>query len=210
MSRLYIIPARDVPIAAILRRGPSRWYHVIRWDMAHDKFTHGSWIKGRIYPSKCDVSPDGELFLYFVHMGSRFQTDFSDSWTAVSRLPWLTALTLWPHGTTYGGGGRFVENRRLMLRTVYGAGQATHPDFPLRGLTVIDGDADELSSGNLVADADWSGHDHAGRVIFAMSDCVYRRDTRGDTLVADFSTLNPDPQAPPPEASLPLPENRNR
>lgn len=210
MPSLYIIPARDAPIAAILRRGPSRWYHVMRWDMAHDEFTHGSWIKGRIYESKCDVSPDGELLLYFVHQGSRSQTSFSDSWTAVSRLPWLTALTLWPQGTTYGGGGRFVENRRLMLRAVYGAGQATHPDFPLRGLTVVDGAAEELSSVNLVADADWSGHDHAGRLIYAIADCVYRRDKHGDRLVADFSTLTPDPQAPPAWASHPLSRDRSR
>lgn len=203
MSSLYIIPARDAPIAAILRRGPSRWYHIIRWDMARDEFVHGSWIKGRIYESRCDVSPDGELLLYFVQQANRSQTDFSNAWTAVSRLPWLTAHSLWPQGTTYGGGGRFVDNRRIMLRPVHGTGLATHQNFPLRGLTVVDGAADEHSSLDLVTDADWSGHDHAGRLIYAKSDRVYRRGQCGDELVADFSALEPNPQAAPAWASLP-------
>lgn len=210
MSSLYIIPARDAPIAAILRRGPSRWYHIIRWDMAHDEFTHGSWIKGRIYESNCDVSPDGELLLYFVHQANRSQTDFSHAWTAVSRLPWLTALTLWPQGTTYGGGGRFVDNRRIMLRPVHGAGEATHPNFPLSGLTVVNGVADETSFLNLVAGADWSGYDHAGRLIYAMSDCIYRRSNQVDAIVADFSALKPAPQASPAWATLPLSRTRAR
>ena len=29
MAKLFVIPARDEPMAVILRRGPSAWYHVI-------------------------------------------------------------------------------------------------------------------------------------------------------------------------------------
>jgi hypothetical protein len=49
MPRLYVITATAEPTAVILRRGPSRWYHVIQWDMHRDEFVHGAWVKGRIY-----------------------------------------------------------------------------------------------------------------------------------------------------------------
>jgi hypothetical protein len=91
VCRLFVIAARDTPVAAVLRRGPSGWYQIIRWDTGSDEFTDGSWFKGRIYEDKCDLSPDGELFVYFCH-GGRWRPEYTDAWTAVSRLPWLSAL----------------------------------------------------------------------------------------------------------------------
>ena len=57
------------------------------------------------------------LFLYFAMQGSRFPTSYKGTWTAVSRAPWLHALVLWPHGDTWGGGGRFLAPRKVALRT---------------------------------------------------------------------------------------------
>jgi hypothetical protein len=127
MAKLFVIQARDEPIAIILRRGPSDWYHLIEWHTRRDAFVHGAWFKGRIYSEKCDLSPDGRPLLYFALKGSRGDTEFTHAWTAVSRPPWLAALVVWPHGTTYGGGGRFLDNRTLILRGSSG----THPSFPL-------------------------------------------------------------------------------
>jgi hypothetical protein len=72
--RLFVIPARDKPGAIIIRRGPSAWYHLILWETRRknrDLFTNGAWFRGRIYPEKCDLSPDGNLFVYFAFQGSR-------------------------------------------------------------------------------------------------------------------------------------------
>lgn len=91
MVCLFVLPARDVPRAVILRRGPSRWYHVIDWDTANDRFVHGAWIKGRIYENSCDISPDGTLLLTSILQGSRGGTEFTHAWTAISRVPWLQA-----------------------------------------------------------------------------------------------------------------------
>src|SRR5574341_590542 len=102
--RLFVIPAADADVALIFRRGPSAWYHLTKWDMTHDKFERGAWLRGRIYPEKCDVSPDGALMVYLVHQGRKVATSYTHAWTGVSRIPWLTALGLWPWGTTYGGG----------------------------------------------------------------------------------------------------------
>ena len=66
MGKLHVITARDEPIAVILRRGPSAWYHLILWQTRRDTFSNGAWFKGHIYEDKCDLSPDGSLFVYFV------------------------------------------------------------------------------------------------------------------------------------------------
>jgi hypothetical protein len=200
MGRLFVIPARDEPVAVILRRGPSRWYHVILWETRRDVFTHGAWLEGRIYEEKCDLSPDGRLFVYFVHQGSRAGTAFTHAWTAVSRPPWLHALVLWPQGMTYGGGGRFTGPR-----TIWGVSEkGTHPDFPFRGLQIADAPPEPRPPTNIVPEADWSGHDHAGHVIFSRQHVLYRRTKREDTIVADFSNLEPDPQPAPDWARRPL------
>ena len=106
--RLFVIFAKEAHEAVIFARGPSSWFHVIRWDTKNDRFYPGAWIKGRIYPERCDLSPDGELLLYFIHQGRKLGTSYTDAWTAISRSPWVDVIGLWPQGTTYGGGGRFI------------------------------------------------------------------------------------------------------
>jgi hypothetical protein len=205
MARLFVIPARDEPVAVILRRGPSRWYHVILWDTRRDHFTNGAWIKGRIYEEKCDLSPDGKLFVYFVHQGSRGGTEFTDAWTAVSRPPWLYALGVWPQGTTYGGGGRFLDKRRLALRPLWHDPlRDTHPDHPARGLEIIDAAADLHHSTAEIPEADWCGRDQSGRLIYTKGGRLMARTPRADHILADFTLLRPNPEPAPEWARRPL------
>lgn len=199
--RLFVIPARDAPVAAVLRRGPSNWYQLIRWDTQNDELCDGTWFKGRIYEDRCDLSPDGELFVYFCH-GGRSRGDYSDSWTAVSRLPWLSALALWPSGTTYGGGGRFAGKRKLILRN--GGLDAPHPNHLPRGLELVDGNADRHVSAGDVKDADWSGFDHERRLIFARAGRLYRRIGAHDHEVRDLNGRAPNPVAAPAWATRPI------
>src|SRR5262249_44616225 len=70
--RLHVLLAREAPVAVILRRGPSAWYQVILWRTDRDTFEDGAWFKGRLYEERCDLSPDGELLLYFALQGSRW------------------------------------------------------------------------------------------------------------------------------------------
>lgn len=198
--RLFVIMARDAPVAAVLRRGPSDWYQVLAWDTRHDTLTDGAWFKGRIYPEKCDLSPDGRLLVAFCHKGSRVGTDTTDSWTAVSRLPWLHALALWPQGTTYGGGGRFVGDRELVLRT---HGPA-HPAHPPTGLRVRPGPADLHGSTDEVPGAEWSGRDQAGELVFARDGLLFRDAGREPRVVADLNDRTPHPRPAPAWARRPL------
>ncbi len=198
--RLYVITARDAPVALIIRRG--RWSHLVRWQMDVDTFEPGAWFHGRIYAEKCDLSPQGDLLLYFCHGGAH-REGYTDSWTAVSRAPWLYALTLWPWGTTYGGGGRFVEDRTLILHS---SGPCpSHSDHPEKGLTIIQGDAPYQQSTSDVPGANWSGRDHAGAIIFCRDGRLFRRDDRGQDLeLADFNNLRPAPHPAPDWAKVPL------
>jgi hypothetical protein len=209
--RLFVILASDKPTAVILRRGPSKWYHLIRWHMDRETFEPGAWFHGRIYEDKCDLSPNGELMVYFCHGGSS-RLGYTDSWTAVSRAPWLHALALWPWGEkfgTYGGGGRFVGNRRLVLHINMPV--ETHPKHPAYGLAIIQGNMEYNRSTAEVDNADWSGRDHAGRLIFCRNGKLFRRDKGGnDYEVADFNALRPDPKPAPDWGKAPLTTTRRK
>jgi hypothetical protein len=116
--RLSVILARRAPIAAILRRGPSKWGQLSVWDTSTDKIEHGQWFHGRIYEKRCDLSPDGLLFLYFAQKKNArtiADQEYTYAWTAISKLPYLTALALWPKGDCWHGGGLFDSQDEVWL-----------------------------------------------------------------------------------------------
>ena len=63
--RLHVLPAAGAPDAVVLRRGPSDWWHVLRWRLDTREVQPGAWFSGRLYSRRCDVSPDGRLLGYF-------------------------------------------------------------------------------------------------------------------------------------------------
>ncbi len=109
--RLYVLLARAAPRALIFRRGPSKLVQLVYWRTDSDAFFFGQWFKGRIYERRCDLSPNGELLVYF----AASQRLPYGAWTAVSRPPFLTALALWPKGDWRGGGGVFADDRHILL-----------------------------------------------------------------------------------------------
>ena len=135
-------------------------------------------------------------------------TSYTDAWTGVSRVPWLTALALWPWGTTYGGGGRFLGPHHVRLRA--GCDGEPHPDHPGYGLTVESGRCALHQSTDEVDGADWTGRARSGELIYARGSKSYRRSTKGmrDRVVADLNGLKPDPQPAPASATRPLSSQR--
>lgn len=109
--RLYAILARKAPRAVIFRRGPSDRVLLIGWNTETDTFEIGQWLHGRIYERRCDLSPEGDLLIYFA---ANYRPPLR-SWTAISRPPFLTALALWPKGDGWGGGGHFLSRSRVAL-----------------------------------------------------------------------------------------------
>lgn len=110
-ARLYALVARARRRAVVFRRGPTRQVRLLLWELGSDTLVGGQWLKGRIYERRCDLSPDGGMLAYFAasHRGP------FDTWTAISRPPFLTALALWPKGDAWGGGGLFVRPGLLEL-----------------------------------------------------------------------------------------------
>jgi hypothetical protein len=107
--RLFGIVASEAPIVAVLRRGPSAWTHVGKWDLVHDRFEGGAWIKSNLYPQRCDVSPDGRHFAYLAAKGPGTWAAGS-TYLAVSRLPWVHALAAWGTCGTWTRGVHFGDD----------------------------------------------------------------------------------------------------
>lgn len=117
-ARLFMIVARRSPVTVIFRRGPSHWVQLIKWDTDNDTFQTGQWFHGRIYERRCDLSPDGSLLIYFAQkISPRTLKDreFTHTWTAISKPPYLTALALWPKGQSWDGGGLFKNDKTVLL-----------------------------------------------------------------------------------------------
>jgi hypothetical protein len=204
--RLFVVFAAEAPVGVVIRRGPSSWTQLVLWRTDRDTFEEGAWLRGRIYAEKCDLSPDGELFVYAAFQGGRLRTKTTDSYTAVSRPPWLHALALWPMGTTYGGGGRFVGKRRLALR---GAGQALE-DHPADGLEIASERAERHRSTEEVEGAEWSGRDGRNRLVYAKDGKLLARSGLGDVELADFNGRVPEPREAPAWAKAPITRSPRR
>jgi hypothetical protein len=110
-SRLFGILATRAPMVAILRRGPSDWSQVLRWDPQAGTLDRGSWIHANLYPQRCDLSPDGRWFSYFT-LRQKSTWEAGPTYIAISRLPWLTALAAWGTCGTWTCGVHFVDDRR--------------------------------------------------------------------------------------------------
>lgn len=111
--RLHLFFATENDRAVILRQGPSKHYRMILWHRDTDRFEDGQWIKQRVYTDWCDLSPDGQHFIYFTLNGD-WSGETEGAYTVISRPPYWTALALFPEGSTWGGGGRFADNRHYV------------------------------------------------------------------------------------------------
>lgn len=110
-ARLYSILARKANRAVVFRHGPNKQVLLVAWNTETDEFEEGQWLKGRIYERRCDLSPNGQLLIYFA---ANYKKPYY-SWTAISKPPFLTALALWPKGDCWGGGGHFKKGREILL-----------------------------------------------------------------------------------------------
>jgi hypothetical protein len=99
--RLHVLLAKDADIGIVFRRGPTAWWHILKWDLAKFTLERGAWLKGTLYPTRSAVSPDGKVIAYFAMQGSW------DTYLAVSKPPWLKALCAWKTVGTWTTGAYF-------------------------------------------------------------------------------------------------------
>lgn len=115
--RLFVLRARDAPLGVIFRRGPTKLTQLILWHTDTDTFELGDRHVGNFYPERSDLSPDGKLLIYFAanYTARRRNKGLPDTWTALSKPPWLVPLALWPNFGTYYGGGLFASSRIIQV-----------------------------------------------------------------------------------------------
>ena len=118
-ARLHVIIARNANKAIIFRRGPSKYVCTVLWNLDNDEFSVGQWLKGRLYERRSDISPDGKYLIYFA-LNGKWELPTGGSWTAISRTPWLRAITLLAKGDGWHGGGLFTGNQSYWLNDGYG------------------------------------------------------------------------------------------
>jgi hypothetical protein len=108
--RLYGIVAQRAPVAVIFYRGPSRWSRFYRWRLDTGELECGAWMKARVYPHRCDLSPNGEFLLYYAANWSKSRTEkWPAVYVALSRTPWAFALAAHQEIGTWGRGFQFSE-----------------------------------------------------------------------------------------------------
>ena len=115
--RLYAQVAAQASIAVVFRRGPSRWWHLGRWDLRNGDYEPGAWLRARLYPRRSDLSPDGALLLAFVMKTTApgfLEPDrtLHDTYISLSKATWLHALVAWREGSTWGRGFCFTDGAR--------------------------------------------------------------------------------------------------
>lgn len=201
---IHIEFSSSASTAAILRRGPSRWVRLLAWNTSDDTVTPGSWFHGRIYEHGCSVSPDGMLFAYLAtKYGGPKSRGVDYAWTAISKLPWLTALALWPQSETWGGRARFVDNQTLIIDCPYRESLSTTDELP-EGFSVHprwigrNAPAQNLPPIPTISGAfdGAQGIDQSGRA-FQYIDGRLMRDGQ---LIVDLGAMMPDPQPSPSSA----------
>lgn len=123
--RIYCIPATEAPVVAVFRRGPTRWFHVGRWDLAKGVYEPGAWLLGRLFPRRSDLSPDGQWLCYFARK-SEATWEHGETYIAISKLPWLTALDAvgtcgtWTRGYYFTADGSYDSPDDVKLPIPYG------------------------------------------------------------------------------------------
>ena|SRR5437762_157245 len=106
-ARIHLLPAKEAPYVVIVRRKPSKTFHIIRWNTEKDEFEHGSWFRGKLYPMRSDVSFDGQWMVYLA-MG-----DGGNTWNGCCRLPFLKTYLEGENFGTWNGGGYWKDNKTL-------------------------------------------------------------------------------------------------
>jgi hypothetical protein len=126
-ARLHVLLAREAPLGVVIRRGPAGSACTLLWNRETDDFQLGQWLRARLYERRCDLSPDGKYLIYFA-MNGQWQSEAKGAWTAISRAPYLKAVTLLAKGDCWHGGGLFTGARTYWLND--GPGHEVVRDSP--------------------------------------------------------------------------------
>jgi len=104
-ARIHLIAAKEAPVVVAIRRKPSKLVHILRWNTETDEVESGTWFQYTITPERCDLSFDGQFFIYLANFAT------GSGWTGICRPPDLHPIIHWPPNYTHGGGLFLTPNR---------------------------------------------------------------------------------------------------
>ncbi|MEO8377253.1 MAG: hypothetical protein ABI579_06250 [Candidatus Sumerlaeota bacterium] len=130
-TTLYIHPASHSPLALVIRRGPSKWWHFMLWDRDTGIITPGSWFNGMIYPHRCDLSPRGDWMLILALNAMNDPC----AWTAICHPPNVKAICFFPQTHAKSGGG-FFDARQPIVWLNRAENTAEQQDYCLHGFEI--------------------------------------------------------------------------
>jgi hypothetical protein len=197
--RLHFLFAAASPKAVILRRGPNAWTRLLLWNTEDDSVVPGAWFRGFLRPEQASLSPDGSLFAY---TASKYNgvSEVGDTWVAISRPPWLSALALWPKDDCYGGTA-FVDNRTLIIEQGHWNSLVLLKGRVPKDFTILQrGIGRGAPKQSLPQSAPVRGHFANNAGLDADGRPFQYQDgklMRGDKLIVDLGAMNPEPEESP-------------
>jgi hypothetical protein len=101
----------------VFQRVRTKFFQLHVWKRGKDTFKRFGVFKGRLYPERSDITPNGRHFLYFAMAGSAWAVPGTGgTWTALAEVGSMSAQSLWGIGDTWGGGGAFLSNKEYWLQ----------------------------------------------------------------------------------------------
>ena len=185
--RIFGIIALHAPIVAVIRRGPTDWMHISRWDLETPVYEPGAWLRGTIVARRLS-----------------FAVERRRAWAETADTPPRADDDAWDEQRC----DRIVMEKprpnanrsdRLTVRGTYAAIRELHG----RRTDV----RYELRSGDVTRHLDhvqWAEWDARGRLLVATDDGRMQIRDGADGSVrweADEGAFEPDPTPPPAEAS---------
>lgn len=146
-TRLDVILAREAPVGMVLRSGEPGRVCALAWNRDDDTFQLGQWLKGDVDARRADLSTDGRYAIFWAR-------GRGVSWTAVSIVPYLSALVFDP--AAYPGGGLFLDEVTYLLnrRDVHRRRTKAGPKSKVQRPRPLLRRGEVRFGGNLVVDAD--------------------------------------------------------
>src|SRR5689334_4520370 len=104
--RLWLMPASEAPIVAVIRRRPAKRWHILAINTETRQLAPGTWHSGSFYPLQSDVSPNGRMMTCMMGYGLG---------RGVVSIPEMRWVVRWSDLGSRGEAGFFPSNSEVVM-----------------------------------------------------------------------------------------------